>query len=136
MRIAAPTRIPAAVPASALRMVRPVPSAFERGTDSVPRTTQKECWRPDFWAMNTATASPAAPRTLLRNHTERALACSTANCRTASNTSLPPLLGPLVLGATVGGPVVLGARLLGALVFGAPVLGSEPGGGAPPLAMR
>src|ERR1039457_1166844 len=126
MRIAAPTRIPAAVPASALRMVRPVPSAFERSTDSVPRTTQKEGWRPDFGAMNPATASPAAPRTLLRNHTERALACSTANCRTASNTSLPPLLGPLVLGAT----------LCGALGFAAPVLGSEPGGGEPPLAMR
>ena len=63
--------MPTAVPASALITDRPVPSALERSTDRVPSTTQKECWRPVFWAMNTAMASPTAPRTLLRNQIDR-----------------------------------------------------------------
>jgi transposase len=47
----APTTIPTAVPASALRIDLPVPSAFDRSTDSVPSTTQKPCWTPVRWAM-------------------------------------------------------------------------------------
>ena len=71
IRIAAPTTMPTAVPASAVSTVQPVPSALERSTDRVPRTTQKECCRPDVCAMNTAIARPAAPRMLLRNQTDR-----------------------------------------------------------------
>ena len=40
---AAPTTIPAAVPARALRIDQPVLSAFERRTESVPSTTQNAC---------------------------------------------------------------------------------------------
>ena len=43
---AAPTSRPTAVPASALTIEEPVARAFERRTHSVPRTTQKACWRP------------------------------------------------------------------------------------------
>jgi hypothetical protein len=35
-----------AVPATALRIERPVPSALDRSTESVPSTTQKPCWTP------------------------------------------------------------------------------------------
>ena len=42
--------IPTAVPARALTMDDPVASAFDRSTDSVPSTTQNECWRPVRWA--------------------------------------------------------------------------------------
>jgi hypothetical protein len=76
----APTTIPTAVPASALRTDQPVLSALERRTESVPSTTQNECCKPVRCEMNTATANPTAPRMLLRNHTERMPACETASC--------------------------------------------------------
>ena len=41
---APPTVIPATVPASAWKIVAPVPSALERSTWSVASTTQNECW--------------------------------------------------------------------------------------------
>ena len=41
--MAAPTMNPRAVPPTARRAVAPVPSALERSTDIVPRTTQKPC---------------------------------------------------------------------------------------------
>ena len=75
----APTTIPTAVPARALRIDQPVASAFDRSTESVPSTTQNPCWRPVRWAMKTATASPAAPRTLFWNQTDPTPACSTAS---------------------------------------------------------
>ena len=63
---------------------QPVPSAFDRSTDSVPSTTQKPCCSPVRCAMKTAIASPAAPRTLFWNHTDPKVACSTASCSVAS----------------------------------------------------
>ena len=38
--------MPAPVPTSALTIDQPVPSAFDRRTESVPSTTQKPCWTP------------------------------------------------------------------------------------------
>ena len=63
----------------------PVPSAFERSTDSVPSTTQKPCWRPALSAMYTARPSPAAPRTAFWNQTDPTLACSTTICSADSS---------------------------------------------------
>ena len=59
-----PTTIPTAVPKTAWTTVAPVPSAFERSTDSVPSTTQKACCSDARCATYTAIVRPAAPRTL------------------------------------------------------------------------
>ena len=67
---AAPTMKPATVPSMARTASCPVFSAFERSTDSAPRTTQNECWTPVSLAASTASPSPAAPRKLLCNQTE------------------------------------------------------------------
>src|ERR1700693_2650333 len=62
-----PTTTPRAVPPTARTTVAPVPSALERSTDRVPRTTQKPCWTSMTSITATARASPMAPRTLVRN---------------------------------------------------------------------
>src|ERR1022692_3860734 len=67
---AEPTTKPTAVPPTARRAVAPVPSAFDLSTDSVPRTTQKPCSTSVTSTTATAKASPAAPRTALRNQTD------------------------------------------------------------------
>ncbi len=66
-----PTTNPMAVPPTARSAVAPVPSAFERSTDIVPSTTQKPCCTFVISTTATASASPAAPRSALRNQTER-----------------------------------------------------------------
>ena len=66
---------PTTVPASARHAVAPVDAALVRSTDSVPSTTQNPCCTPERSATATAAASASAPRKLLRNHTERRLAC-------------------------------------------------------------
>ena len=78
-RISPPMKIPANVPSSARAIEALVESAFERSTDIVPSTIQKPCWRSVSCATSTASASPIAPRTLLRNHTESVLACVSAS---------------------------------------------------------
>ena len=66
-----PMTNPTAVPATARTAVDPVPSALDRNTDSVPRTTQNPCSTLVTSTIATASVSPAAPRTAFRNHTER-----------------------------------------------------------------
>ena len=66
-----PTTKPTAVPAMARNAVEPVPRALDRSTDSVPSTTQKPCSTSVISTTATARASPAAPRTAFRNHTDR-----------------------------------------------------------------
>ena len=78
--IAPPTTTPAAVPARPRTTLWPVLSAFERSTESVPSTTQNECWTPDMLATSTARLSPAAPRRLLWSQTECGSKCATARC--------------------------------------------------------
>ena len=79
-----PTNRPTAVPRRALSTLASVPSAFERSTESVPSTIQNECWRLDCCAIRTATASAAAPLTLLRSWTARRLPYPRATVRDAS----------------------------------------------------
>ena len=71
---AAPTAKPAIVPASPRSAVEPVAVALVRSTDSVPRTIQNACWTSLTLATATAAVSAIAPRTLLRNQTDRRLA--------------------------------------------------------------
>ena len=59
-----PAMNPTTLPASAWIVVRPVPSAFDRSTESVPSTTQKAWLRPIVRASSTDSASPTATRTL------------------------------------------------------------------------
>ncbi len=66
-----PITKPTVVPAMARAAVAPVPRAFDRSTDSVPSTTQKPCSTSEISTTATARARPTAPRTALRNHTER-----------------------------------------------------------------
>src|SRR5207342_1974288 len=75
----APTANPAAVPSRARMAVDPVAAALVRSTDKVPSTTQKPCCTLLRSATATATARATAPRTLLRNHTERMLVCGAAS---------------------------------------------------------
>ncbi len=69
--MAEPTTKPTAVPATARRAVEPVPTALDRSTERVPSTTQKPCSTPLISTTATARARAAAPRTVLRNHTDR-----------------------------------------------------------------
>ena len=66
---------PTTVPASARHAVPPVDAALVRSTDSVPSTTQNACCTPETSATATAAARASAPRSELRNHTERTVAC-------------------------------------------------------------
>ena len=74
---------PMAVPPIARSAVAPVPKALERNTDRVPSTTQKPCDTFVISTTVTARASPAAPRTALRNHTERNERCESSRLRTS-----------------------------------------------------
>jgi hypothetical protein len=74
--------------------VVPVARALERSTEIVPSTTQKPFCASVTLATRTASASPAAPRTLLRNQTERKPACEPAMRR--------PSRRPLRVGIRVG----------------------------------
>ena len=69
--MAEPMTTPIAVPPTARSAVAPVPRAFDRRTDSVPRTTQNPCWTSVTSTTATARARPTAPRRALRNQTER-----------------------------------------------------------------
>ena len=69
--IAAPTMKPTTVPPRARSAVDPVPRAFERSTDSVPRPTQNPWLTSVNWTTRAAMARAAAPRTLFWSHTER-----------------------------------------------------------------
>ena len=73
--MAEPMTKPTAVPPTARSAVAPVPSALDRSTDSVPRTTQNPCETSVTSTTATARARPAAPRTELRNQTERKERC-------------------------------------------------------------
>ena len=75
MSSAEPIANPTTVPARARHAVAPVEAALVRSTDSVPSTTQNPCCSPDTSAMATAAASATAPRSELRNQTERIVAC-------------------------------------------------------------
>ena len=57
-----PAAKPMTLPASACTVVRPVASAFERSTESVPSTTQNAWPRPSVRASSTEIASPTATR--------------------------------------------------------------------------
>src|ERR1700716_898644 len=90
---------PTTVPSNARIAVAPVAAALVRNTDNVPSTTQNPCCTPVASATAMAAASATAPRTLLRNHTERRLACrettlaaavSRATLRSDSSTSGAP----------------------------------------------
>ena len=76
--MAAPTTKPIVVPPMARNAVAPVPRALERSTDNAPSTTQKPCDTFVISTTRTASASPAAPRTALRNQTERKERCETS----------------------------------------------------------
>ena len=67
---------PTSAPASACSAVAPVPSAFDRSTDSAASTTQKACSTDVVFATSTASASPSPARAALRNRTERRLQCA------------------------------------------------------------
>ena len=92
--MAEPTTNPTAVPATARRAVAPVPSALVRSTESVPSTTQNPCETPVTSTTATASASPAAPRIALRNHTECKDSCDEnrrQNVRGAESRPVPSL---------------------------------------------
>ena len=76
-----PATTPSAVPVTARTAVAPVPSALDRSTDSVPSTTQKPCETLVISMTATARASPMAPRTALRNQTERKERWESSRCR-------------------------------------------------------
>src|SRR5438477_6741553 len=59
-----PRTTPSRLPPIACTVVRPVPSAFDRSTWSVPRTTQNPCCSPRRFASTTAMARPIATRRL------------------------------------------------------------------------
>ena len=63
-------RIPTAVPASALTIDEPVPSALDRSTDSGSEDDPKVVLKAGPLGDVTATAKAAAPRILFRNHTD------------------------------------------------------------------
>ena len=73
-----PTTIPIPVPVIASTTVVPVARALERSTEIVPSTTQKPFCASVTLATRTASASPTAPRRLLRNQTERIVECEPA----------------------------------------------------------
>ena len=66
-----PATTPTAVPPTARSAVAPVPRALERSTDMVPSTTQNPWETLVSSTTVTAMARPTAPRTALRNQTER-----------------------------------------------------------------
>ena len=69
--MAEPTTKPTAVPPTARRAVEPVPKGVGPQHRQGASTTQKPCSTSVISTTATARASPAAPRTALRNHTER-----------------------------------------------------------------
>ena len=97
-----PTPKPTTVPTTARTAVAPVPSAFERSTDSVPSTTQNPCCTSVASTVATARARATAPRTLLRNHTERGVQLSAAACTWTRSDRQARRRGPaLSAGATI-----------------------------------
>ena len=82
-----PRRSRCNAPTSACSAVAPVPSAFERSTDSAASTTQNACSTEVVFATSTARASPSAARAALRNRTDRRLQCAGSTCQRVGDRS-------------------------------------------------